>query len=156
MHRVTTCAGEVSTKQLLEAFRLLGRVQYFIQYRDRPLTFRRQAGPGFMEAIGDTLALFALNPASLERLGLLFDNSTRFDVNHHHVQLNYLLRVALTMLPSIPYHFALNHWQKAMFDGTISAKTMNIHWSIYRYQYSGIGRPMPSATLDIHGTNHWS
>ncbi|KRX52995.1 Propionyl-CoA carboxylase alpha chain, mitochondrial [Trichinella sp. T9] len=156
MHRVTTCAGEVSTKQLLEAFRLLGRVQYFIQYRDRPLTFRRQAGPGFMEAIGDTLALFALNPASLERLGLLFDNSTRFDVNHHHVQLNYLLRVALTMLPSIPYHFALNHWQKAMFDGTISAKTMNIHWSIYRYQYSGIGRPMPSATLDVHGTNHWS
>ncbi|KRY72327.1 Propionyl-CoA carboxylase alpha chain, mitochondrial [Trichinella pseudospiralis] len=110
MHRVTMCGGEVSTKQLHEAFRLLGRVQYFMHYRDKPLTFRRQAGPGFMEAIGDALALFALNPASLQRL----------------VQLNYLMRVALTTLPSIPY------------------------------DYTGIGRPIPSATLDVHGTNHWS
>ncbi|KRZ19553.1 Propionyl-CoA carboxylase alpha chain, mitochondrial [Trichinella pseudospiralis] len=157
MHRVTMCGGEVSTKQLHEAFRLLGRVQYFMHYRDKPLTFRRQAGPGFMEAIGDALALFALNPASLQRLGLLFDdNSAGFDVTQHQVQLNYLMRVALTTLPSIPYYFALNHWQKAIFDGTINAKTMDIYWSMYRYDYTGIGRPIPSATLDVHGTNHWS
>lgn len=49
----------------------MGHVQYFMQYKDLPMTFREGANPGFHEAIGDVLALSVSTPKHLHSLNLL-------------------------------------------------------------------------------------
>lgn len=49
----------------------MGHVQYFLQYKDQPISFRDGANPGFHEAIGDVLALSVSTPKHLNTIGLL-------------------------------------------------------------------------------------
>lgn len=49
----------------------MGHVQYFLQYKDQPVSFRDGANPGFHEAIGDVLALSVATPNHLKSIGLL-------------------------------------------------------------------------------------
>lgn len=49
----------------------MGHVQYFLQYKDQPISFRDGANPGFHEAIGDVLALSVSTPKHLHTIGLL-------------------------------------------------------------------------------------
>lgn len=49
----------------------MGHVQYFLQYKDQPVSFRDGANPGFHEAIGDVLALSVATPKHLQSIGLL-------------------------------------------------------------------------------------
>lgn len=49
----------------------MGHVQYFLQYKDQPVSFREGANPGFHEAIGDVLALSVSTPKHLQSIGLL-------------------------------------------------------------------------------------
>lgn len=49
----------------------MGHVQYFLQYKDQPVSFRDGANPGFHEAIGDVLALSVSTPKHLHSIGLL-------------------------------------------------------------------------------------
>lgn len=49
----------------------MGHVQYFLQYKDQPISFRDGANPGFHEAIGDVLALSVATPKHLQTIGLL-------------------------------------------------------------------------------------
>ena len=49
----------------------MGHVQYFLQYKDQPVGYRRGANPGFHEAIGDVLSLSVSTPKHLHKIGLL-------------------------------------------------------------------------------------
>lgn len=49
----------------------IGHIQYFMQYKDLPVTFREGANPGFHEAIGDVLALSVSTPKHLYNINLL-------------------------------------------------------------------------------------
>ena len=49
----------------------MGHIQYFMQYKDLPVTFREGANPGFHEAIGDVLALSVSTPKHLHKINLL-------------------------------------------------------------------------------------
>lgn len=49
----------------------MGHIQYFMQYKDLPVTFREGANPGFHEAIGDVLALSVSTPKHLHTINLL-------------------------------------------------------------------------------------
>lgn len=49
----------------------MGHIQYFMQYKDLPVTFREGANPGFHEAIGDVLALSVSTPKHLRSINLL-------------------------------------------------------------------------------------
>lgn len=56
---------------LITAHHEMGHVQYFLQYKDRPVSFRDGANPGFHEAIGDVLSLSVSTPKHLQSIGLL-------------------------------------------------------------------------------------
>lgn len=56
----------------------MGHVQYFLQYKDQPITFRDGANPGFHEAIGDVMALSVSTPKHLHSIKLL----DRVEDNH--------------------------------------------------------------------------
>lgn len=58
-------------EDLVVAHHEMGHIQYFMQYKDLPVTFREGANPGFHEAIGDVLALSVSTPTHLHKIGLL-------------------------------------------------------------------------------------
>lgn len=57
--------------QLSTVHHEMGHVQYYLQYKDQPVSLRQGANPGFHEAIGDVLALSVSTPAHLYKIGLL-------------------------------------------------------------------------------------
>lgn len=68
--RIKQCT-RVTMSQLYTVHHEMGHVQYYLQYKDLPVTLRRGANPGFHEAIGDVLALSVSTPAHLHKIGLL-------------------------------------------------------------------------------------
>lgn len=65
----------------------MGHVQYFLQYKDQPISFRDGANPGFHEAIGDVMALSVSTPKHLHSINLLpqvEDNMGEFSQAHYY------------------------------------------------------------------------
>lgn len=68
----------------------MGHVQYFLQYKDLPISFRDGANPGFHEAIGDVMALSVSTPKHLKTIGLLnevMDNKGKSHGTHYRMYL---------------------------------------------------------------------
>ena len=59
----------------------MGHIQHYLQYKSLPFWFRRSPHGAFGEAIGDAIALAAMSPTHLKRIGLLENYTlTRGDV----------------------------------------------------------------------------
>lgn len=58
-------------EQLFTVHHEMGHIQYYLQYKDQPVGFRRGANPGFHEAIGDVLSLSVSTPKHLKTINLL-------------------------------------------------------------------------------------
>lgn len=58
-------------EQLSTVHHEMGHIQYYLQYKDQPVSLRQGANPGFHEAIGDVLALSVSTPVHLYKIGLL-------------------------------------------------------------------------------------
>lgn len=58
-------------EQLFTVHHEMGHIQYYLQYKDQPVGFRRGANPGFHEAIGDVLSLSVSTPEHLKAINLL-------------------------------------------------------------------------------------
>lgn len=58
-------------EQLFTVHHEMGHIQYYLQYKDQPVGFRRGANPGFHEAIGDVLSLSVSTPKHLHSIKLL-------------------------------------------------------------------------------------
>lgn len=58
-------------EQLFTVHHEMGHIQYYLQYKDQPVSFRSGANPGFHEAIGDVLSLSVSTPSHLKKIGLL-------------------------------------------------------------------------------------
>lgn len=58
-------------EQLFTVHHEMGHIQYYLQYKDQPVSFRKGANPGFHEAIGDVLSLSVSTPKHLNLIGLL-------------------------------------------------------------------------------------
>lgn len=58
-------------EQLFTVHHEMGHVEYYLQYKDQPVSFRGGANPGFHEAIGDVLSLSVSTPKHLHTIGLL-------------------------------------------------------------------------------------
>lgn len=63
-------------EQLFTVHHEMGHVEYYLQYKDQPVTFRSGANPGFHEAVGDVLALSVSTPKHLNEIGLLENVTT--------------------------------------------------------------------------------
>ena len=68
--RIKQCTV-ITMDDLITVHHEMGHVQYFLQYKDQPVSFRDGANPGFHEAIGDVLALSVSTPKHLQSIGLL-------------------------------------------------------------------------------------
>lgn len=68
--RIKQCTT-VTMEQLFTVHHEMGHVQYYLQYKDQPVSFRSGANPGFHEAIGDVMSLSVSTPSHLKKIGLL-------------------------------------------------------------------------------------
>lgn len=65
--RIKQCTT-VNQRNFLTIHHEMGHIEYFILYKDQPITFRTGANPGFHEAIGDLISLSVSTPKHLEKV----------------------------------------------------------------------------------------
>nr|XP_008010356.2 angiotensin-converting enzyme isoform X1 [Chlorocebus sabaeus] len=134
--RIKQCT-RVTMDQLSTVHHEMGHIQYYLQYKDLPVSLRGGANPGFHEAIGDVLALSVSTPAHLHKIGLLdrVTNDTESDIN-------YLLKMALEKIAFLPFGYLVDQWRWGVFNGRTPPSHYNFDWWYLRTKYQGICPPV--------------
>uniref|UniRef100_A0A6Q2XA23 Angiotensin-converting enzyme n=1 Tax=Esox lucius TaxID=8010 RepID=A0A6Q2XA23_ESOLU len=141
--RIKQCTV-VTMDDLITVHHEMGHVQYFLQYKDQPISFRDGANPGFHEAIGDVLALSVATPRHLKEIGLL-------DVVEANKEstINYLMSIALDKIAFLPFGYLMDQWRWKVFDGRISESEYNKEWWNMRMKYQGLCPPVARTEQDF-------
>ncbi|KAK5881015.1 hypothetical protein CesoFtcFv8_021866 [Champsocephalus esox] len=133
--RIKQCTT-VTMDELFTVIHEMGHIQYYLQYKDLPVGFRRGANPGFHEAIGDVLFLSVSTPKHLHTIGLL--NTTTSDTE---TDTNYLLKMALEKIAFLPFGYLIDQWRWGVFSGNTPPERYNADWWHLRTKYQGICPP---------------
>ncbi|OWK14596.1 ACE, partial [Cervus elaphus hippelaphus] len=126
--RIKQCTS-VNMEDLVVAHHEMGHIQYFMQYKDLPVTFREGANPGFHEAIGDVLALSVSTPTHLHKINLLSSGDGGYEED-----INFLMKMALDKIAFIPFSFLVDQWRWRVFDGSVTKENYNQEWWSLRSQ----------------------
>lgn len=116
----------------------MGHIQYYIQYKEQPLTFRTGANPGFHEAVGDLMALSVMTPTHLKKINLLPSNYTSTPEN----TINALFATALDRLAFLPFGLVIDLYRWDLFKGDVPESKWNSHWESLREKYQKIRSPV--------------
>ncbi|KAL6095238.1 ace [Pungitius sinensis] len=141
--RIKQCTV-VTMDDLITAHHEMGHVQYFLQYKDQPVSFRDGANPGFHEAIGDVLALSVSTPKHLQSIGLL----DKVESNHES-DINFLMSMALDKIAFLPFGYLMDQWRWKVFDGRIPSTEYNKEWWNLRMKYQGLCPPVTRTEDDF-------
>ncbi|XP_006833625.1 PREDICTED: angiotensin-converting enzyme-like isoform X3 [Chrysochloris asiatica] len=141
--RIKQCTT-VNMEDLVVAHHEMGHVQYFMQYKDLPVTLREGANPGFHEAIGDVLALSVSTPQHLHKINLLSSEGGGYEHD-----INFLMKMALDKIPFIPFSYLVDEWRWRVFDGSINKENYNQEWWSLRLKYQGLCPPVPRTQIDF-------
>uniref|UniRef100_A0AAQ5YAB6 Angiotensin-converting enzyme n=1 Tax=Amphiprion ocellaris TaxID=80972 RepID=A0AAQ5YAB6_AMPOC len=141
--RIKQCTV-VTMDDLITVHHEMGHVQYFLQYKDQPVSFRDGANPGFHEAIGDVLALSVATPKHLQSIGLLdkVENNEESDIN-------FLMSMALDKIAFLPFGYLMDQWRWKVFDGRIPSTEYNKEWWNLRMKYQGLCPPVTRTEDDF-------
>ncbi|NXJ81114.1 ACE enzyme, partial [Trogon melanurus] len=134
--RIKQCTS-VTMEQLFTVHHEMGHIQYYLQYKDQPVSFRSGANPGFHEAIGDVLSLSVSTPSHLEKIGLLSNATEDAETN-----INYLLKMALEKIAFLPFGYLIDQWRWGVFSGRTPPSRYNYDWWYLRTKYQGICAPV--------------
>ncbi|KGL92325.1 hypothetical protein N301_11531, partial [Charadrius vociferus] len=134
--RIKQCTT-VTMEQLFTVHHEMGHVQYYLQYKDQPVSFRSGANPGFHEAIGDVLSLSVSTPSHLKKIGLLSSATEDAESN-----INYLLKMALEKIAFLPFGYLIDQWRWNVFNGRTPPSRYNYDWWYLRTKYQGICAPV--------------
>ncbi|NXN98104.1 ACE enzyme, partial [Rhinopomastus cyanomelas] len=135
--RIKQCTS-VTMEQLFTVHHEMGHIQYYLQYKDQPVSFRSGANPGFHEAIGDVMSLSVSTPSHLKEIGLL-SNATEDEESN----INYLLKMALEKIAFLPFGYLIDQWRWNVFSGRTPPSRYNYDWWYLRTKYQGICAPVP-------------
>ncbi|XP_040032505.2 angiotensin-converting enzyme [Gasterosteus aculeatus] len=141
--RIKQCTV-VTMDDLITAHHEMGHIQYFLQYKDQPVSFRDGANPGFHEAIGDVLALSVSTPKHLQSIGLL----DKVESNHES-DINFLMSMALDKIAFLPFGYLMDQWRWKVFDGRIPSTEYNKEWWNLRMKYQGLCPPVTRTEEDF-------
>ncbi|KAM9837051.1 angiotensin-converting enzyme [Aulostomus maculatus] len=141
--RIKQCTV-VTMDDLITVHHEMGHVQYFLQYKEQPVSFRDGANPGFHEAIGDVLALSVSTPKHLKSIGLLENVES-----NHESDVNFLMSMALDKIAFLPFGYLMDQWRWKVFDGRIPASEYNKEWWNLRMKYQGLCPPVTRTEEDF-------
>ncbi|XP_070546857.1 angiotensin-converting enzyme-like [Ptychodera flava] len=134
--RVKQCT-EPTMDHLITAHHEMGHIQYFLQYKDKPVVYRDGANPGFHEAVGDVMALSVSTPEHLSKIGLL-DN---IQENDYETDINFLMSMALEKVAFLPFGLIIDLWRWRVFSGDYTPDNYNDKWWDLRLEYQGVAPP---------------
>uniref|UniRef100_A0A8C0I3B3 Angiotensin-converting enzyme n=1 Tax=Balaenoptera musculus TaxID=9771 RepID=A0A8C0I3B3_BALMU len=141
--RIKQCTT-VNMEDLVVAHHEMGHIQYFMQYKDLPVTFREGANPGFHEAIGDVLALSVSTPKHLHKINLLSSGDGSYEED-----INFLMKMALDKIAFVPFSYLVDQWRWRVFDGSITKENYNQEWWSLRLKYQGLCPPVARSQDDF-------
>jgi len=141
--RIKQCT-EINMGWLITTHHEMGHVEYYLEYQDQPVKFRRGANPGFHEAIGDTLALSVATPEHLMLIGLAPDF-----VDNAEGDLNFLMNQALSKIAFIPFGYLIDQWRWDLFAGKFGQSEYNSKWWDVRCRYQGVSPPVVRTNSDF-------
>lgn len=118
---------EVNMEDFITVHHEMGHIQYYLLYKDQPITFRGGANPGFHEAVGDTIALSVSTPQHLQKIGLLPDYE-----DNKESTINALMRMALERVAFLPFGLLIDKWRWDVFNGDVVEDDWNTRWWEYR------------------------
>ncbi|XP_069120840.1 angiotensin-converting enzyme-like [Argopecten irradians] len=129
----------VDEKNLLTIHQQLARIQYFLQYRNQPIAFQREANPGFDEAVGNVITLSVSTSSHLQDIGLFYTSEAQSDTK---ADINFLMKVALDRIAFVPFSYFMSQWWSSVFKGEISPDHYNEKWWQLRCKYQGVYPPV--------------
>ncbi|XP_069746369.1 angiotensin-converting enzyme 2 isoform X2 [Narcine bancroftii] len=136
--RIKMCT-KVNMEDFLTVHHEMGHIQYDMEYALQPFLFRDGANEGFHEGIGEIMSLSAATPKHLKSLGLLPHSF----VENEEIDINFLLKQALTIVGTLPFTFMLEQWRWKMFRGEIPTdQWMKKFWEMKR-EIVGVVEPVP-------------
>ncbi|KAF7239084.1 Angiotensin-converting enzyme [Varanus komodoensis] len=135
--RIKQCTT-ITMEQLFTVHHEMGHVEYYLQYKDQPLTFRSGANPGFHEAIGDVMSLSVSTPVHLKKIGLLSQVT-----EDRESDINFLFKMALEKIAFLPFGYLIDQWRWNVFSGRTPPNRYNYDWWYLRTKYQGICPPIP-------------
>jgi len=141
--RIKMCTT-ITQRDFVTIHHEMGHIQYYLQYKDQPVSFREGANPGFHEAVGDTLALSAGTLDHLYKLGLIDEPN-----NDEESDINYLMSMALDKLAFIPFGYLMDKWRWDVFSGRVNERNWNQAWWDYRIRYQGLAPPVSRTEDDF-------
>uniref|UniRef100_A0AAX7W1A7 Angiotensin-converting enzyme n=1 Tax=Astatotilapia calliptera TaxID=8154 RepID=A0AAX7W1A7_ASTCA len=141
--RIKQCTV-VTMDDLITVHHEMGHIQYFLQYKNQPVSFRDGANPGFHEAIGDVLALSVSTPKHLQSIGLLDKVE-----NNYESDINFLMSIALDKIAFLPFGYLMDQWRWKVFDGRIPHTEYNKEWWNLRLKYQGLCPPVTRTEEDF-------
>ncbi|XP_008844827.1 angiotensin-converting enzyme [Nannospalax galili] len=141
--RIKQCTS-VNMEELVIAHHEMGHIQYFMQYKDLPVSFREGANPGFHEAIGDVLALSVSTPKHLHSINLLSSEGSGYEHD-----INFLMKMALDKIAFIPFSYLIDQWRWRVFNGSITKANYNQEWWSLRLKYQGLCPPVLRSQSDF-------
>ena len=124
----------------------MGHIEYFMAYKDQPVIFRSGANSGFHEAIGDTITLAVLTDTHLKNIGFIQEVSSSQGIEQYfkwnflispislyillflEEHVNFLMKIALKKLVSLPYTYLVDKWRWEVFRGRINETNYNREW----------------------------
>ncbi|XP_033759589.1 uncharacterized protein LOC117341835 [Pecten maximus] len=139
--RIKMCT-KVDTEDLMTIHHEMGHIQYFLQYKDRPIPFRKGANNGFHEAVGDVMELSVSTPEHLHKIGFL-DNL----VHDTESDINFLMSMALKKIAFLPFGYLVDLWRWSVFSGETTPENYNEKWWQLRCRLQGMSPPI-SRTAD--------
>lgn len=141
--RIKQCT-QVTMEHFTTAHHEMGHIEYFLQYKDQPVVYRRGANPGFHEAVGDLISLSVESRQHLRKIGLLKSKE-----DDQESILNNLFEIGLEKIVFLPFGYLMDLWRWSVFEGTIPAKDYNCKWWELREKYQGVEPPINRTDQDF-------
>nr|Q6Q4G4.1 RecName: Full=Angiotensin-converting enzyme; AltName: Full=Dipeptidyl carboxypeptidase I; AltName: Full=Kininase II; AltName: Full=TtACE; Flags: Precursor [Theromyzon tessulatum]AAS57725.1 angiotensin-converting enzyme [Theromyzon tessulatum] len=122
----------------------MGHIEYYLHYKDQPISFRSGANPGFHEAIADIASLSVATPEYMQSVSLLpnFTDDPNGD-------LNFLMNQALTKVAFLPFGYLIDQWRWDVFSGDTPRPKYNSKWWHNRCKYQGVYPPVIRSEQDF-------
>ncbi|KAF4527176.1 hypothetical protein B566_EDAN006101 [Ephemera danica] len=147
--RVKQCTRPTQ-RQFFTAHHEMGHVQYFLQYKHQPVTYRTGANPGFHEAVGDVMSLSVSTPKHLRAIGLLDEANSEEDKEaEREATINHLFSTALDKIAFLPFAYMLDLWRWDVFEGRTQPEEYNCAWWRLREKYQGLEPPVHRSEEDF-------
>ncbi|XP_033492522.1 angiotensin-converting enzyme 2 [Epinephelus lanceolatus] len=130
---------KVNMDKFLTVHHEMGHNQYQMAYRNLSYLLRDGANEGFHEAVGEIMSLSAATPKHLQSLNLLEADF----VYDNEVEINFLLKQALTIVATLPFTYMLEKWRWEVFAGNITKDEWMKEWWQMKRELVGVVEPVP-------------